>query len=107
MELQTFKGHSSWVKSVAFSPDGQTIASGSWDDTIKVWDTKTGVELQTLNGHSNPVTLSNAWVALGGENLIWLPVEYRDFDCYAVKDATLVLGHRNGRVSIVGFHTVG
>ncbi|KAE8410238.1 WD40-repeat-containing domain protein, partial [Aspergillus pseudocaelatus] len=116
MELQTFKGHSNWVQSVAFSPDGQTIASGSDDKTIKLWDAKTGMELQALEGHSNAVeghsegqpeiSLSNVWVALGGENLIWLPPEYRDFTCHAVKDATLALGHSNGRVSIVGFHTV-
>ncbi|GMG08914.1 unnamed protein product [Aspergillus oryzae] len=118
-ELQTFKGHSDGVRSVAFSPDGQTIASGSYDKTIKLWDARTGTELQTLKGHSvssvmnepnfnshSPISLSNAWVALGGENLLWLPVEYRDFACHAVKDAKLALGHRNGRVSIVGFHTV-
>ncbi|PIG69509.1 G-protein beta WD-40 repeats containing protein, partial [Aspergillus arachidicola] len=107
MELQTLKGHSSPVESVAFSPDGQTIVSGSDDKTIKLWDAKTGMELQMFKGNSYPVTLSNTWVALGGEDLIWLPFEYRDFTCYAVKDATLVLGHRNGCVSIVAFHTVG
>ena len=30
--------HSHWVTSVAFSPDGKTIVSGSYDKTIKVWD---------------------------------------------------------------------
>ncbi|OKL55552.1 Vegetative incompatibility protein HET-E-1 [Talaromyces atroroseus] len=50
--LQTLEGHSSSVCSVAFSPDGQIVASGSYDDTIKLWDAKTRSELQTLNGHS-------------------------------------------------------
>jgi WD40 repeat protein len=36
---------------VAFSSDGQILASGSNDHTIKLWDTKTGAELQTLKGH--------------------------------------------------------
>ena len=30
--------HSGWVMSVAFSPDGTKIVSGSFDKTIKVWD---------------------------------------------------------------------
>ncbi|KAI7976980.1 hypothetical protein EIK77_002376 [Talaromyces pinophilus] len=50
-ELQALGGHSSWVYSVAFSPDGQTVVSGSGDKTIKLWDAKTGSELQTLRGH--------------------------------------------------------
>ncbi|MBD1214582.1 MAG: hypothetical protein H9534_17995 [Dolichospermum circinale Clear-D4] len=51
--LQTLKGHSFVVSSVAYSPDGQTLASGSWDRTIKLWDVNTGNLLQTLEGHSS------------------------------------------------------
>ncbi|MFM6091959.1 MAG: eIF2A-related protein [Dolichospermum sp.] len=53
--LQTLTGHSYWVYSVAYSPDGQTLASGSGDNTIKLWDVKTGNLLQTLSGHSSSV----------------------------------------------------
>jgi len=40
LELKAEKqsAHSDWVTSVAFSPDGKTIVSGSRDQTIKVWD---------------------------------------------------------------------
>ena len=40
LELKAEKqsAHSHWVMSVAFSPDGKTIVSGSYDKTIKVWD---------------------------------------------------------------------
>ena len=45
---RTLKGHSSWVTAVAFSADGQRLASGSWDETVKFWDVSTGQELGTM-----------------------------------------------------------
>ncbi|KAL7904026.1 hypothetical protein GGI35DRAFT_247022 [Trichoderma velutinum] len=51
--LQTLKGHSEGVRSVAFSADGRYLASGSRDRTIKMWDATTGKEQQTLKGHSD------------------------------------------------------
>lgn len=51
--LQTLEGHSDWVMSVVFSADGQQIASGSDDSTVKIWDAATGECKQTLKGHSN------------------------------------------------------
>jgi WD40 repeat protein len=41
------------VRSVAFSPDGVQIASGSYDNTIELWDTASGRLLGTLEGHSS------------------------------------------------------
>jgi WD40 repeat protein len=37
--------HSQLVSSVVFSTDGRTLASGSWDKTIKLWEVDTGREL--------------------------------------------------------------
>ncbi len=54
--LRTFEGHSGWVTSVAFSPDGARVLSGSADKTIKLWDAATGALLRTFEGHSNAVT---------------------------------------------------
>ncbi|CAG8891581.1 unnamed protein product [Penicillium nalgiovense] len=54
-ELRTIDGHSSPVQSVAFSSDGRLLASGSDDNTIKLWDPATGTLKQTLEGHSDSV----------------------------------------------------
>lgn len=51
----TCYGHVNGVMSVSFSPDGTKIASGSTDNTIKLWDVATGTEVMTLTGHAGPV----------------------------------------------------
>ncbi len=53
-ERNRFQGHRGAIRSVSFSPDGQTIASASSDCTIKLWRTD-GTLLQTFKGHSNKV----------------------------------------------------
>jgi predicted NACHT family NTPase len=55
-EARTLSGHTDWVNSVAFSPNGQFLASGSDDKTIKLWDVATGSLVRTLAGHSSIVT---------------------------------------------------
>jgi WD40 repeat protein len=55
-ERQKLEGHDGSVTAVAFSPDGKTVASGSWDKMIRLWDAATGEERQNLEGHDNRVT---------------------------------------------------
>ena len=47
----TLTGHSNWVNSVAYSPDGKHIVSGSEDETVKIWDSSTGKEVSVLVCH--------------------------------------------------------
>ncbi|PSB42152.1 hypothetical protein C7B67_25675 [filamentous cyanobacterium Phorm 6] len=54
-EHNSLEGHSRSVISVAFSPDGKTLASASDDKTIKLWNLQTQKELKTLSGHSSVV----------------------------------------------------
>jgi WD40 repeat protein len=54
-ERATLQGHPKAVLSVAYSPDGKTLASGSDDKTIKLWDVATGQERATLTGHEREV----------------------------------------------------
>lgn len=48
-------GHSDIITSVAFSPDGKYVASSSKDQSIKIWEVSTGLELRTFYGHQNTV----------------------------------------------------
>jgi len=47
-DVRTLNGHTEWVMSVAFSPTGRILASGSADKQIKLWDVQTGTLLRTL-----------------------------------------------------------
>ena len=53
-------GHTDAVYSIACSPDGKYIASGSWDKTVRVWNVDLGTLAYTLTGHNQPV-YSVAW----------------------------------------------
>src|SRR4029077_17008929 len=50
-ELRTLIGHTDLVQSVAFSPDGRTLASGSLDKTIRLWNVTSGQPVRSLAGH--------------------------------------------------------
>jgi WD40 repeat protein len=53
--IGTLDRHTNCVYSVAFSPDGRTLASGSGEQTVKLWDVSTSQWLKTLSGHGKLV----------------------------------------------------
>ena len=64
-EIMTLRGHGdsplvagfiSPVASVAFSPNGKLIASGSYDYTVKIWNAITGTEVMTMDKHSSLIS---------------------------------------------------
>lgn len=82
--LRTFTRHEDSVLSVAFSPDGQNLASGSYDETIKIWNLSTGELLHTLSGH---LTSS------GHSNGVWSVT-------FSPQGNTLFSGDENGVIKI-------
>jgi WD40 repeat protein/serine/threonine protein kinase len=53
---RTLIGHTERVTSVAFSPDGKHLASGSWDETLRLWSVESGECLRTFSGNEDWVT---------------------------------------------------
>ena len=58
--IHVYRGHTDRVTSVAWSPDGNYIASGSLDKTVQIWNAKTGEHSYTYRGHSAAVN-AVAW----------------------------------------------
>ena len=67
-ELRAMTGHSDQVYSLAFSPDGKLLASGSWDKTVKLWEVATGREMHSLAGHLG--TVESVAFSPDGETLV-------------------------------------
>ena len=115
LSIRTFAGHTSFVVSVAFAPDGRTALSGSWDTTLKLWDTgsgsgagsATGRELITFTGHTEPVGLvafaPDGRTALSGGGSIMRGKDFslRLWDVAAGREFRTLTGHTDTVNSVV------
>jgi RNA polymerase sigma factor (sigma-70 family) len=54
--IRSFTGHGDFVRSVSFSPDGKRALSGSYDETMRLWDVETGKEICRFTGHKGEIT---------------------------------------------------
>jgi WD40 repeat protein/energy-coupling factor transporter ATP-binding protein EcfA2 len=106
-EYNRLLGHNDRVYSVSFSSDGKTLASGSGDNTIKLWNVETGKEIRTLTGHNGGV--SSVSFSSDGKTLASGSGDNNTIKLWNVetgKEIRTLTGH-NGGVSSVSFSSDG
>jgi WD40 repeat protein len=104
--VKVIAGHTHDVTSVAYSPDGTRIVSGSKDRTVRVWDAHTGKQLAMLEGHtfwvqSVAFSADGAHIVSGSEDMT-----VRVWDAHTSKQLAVLKGH-TGWVWSVAFSPDG
>jgi WD40 repeat protein len=93
--LHTLKGHGDRISSLAWSPNGQILASGAGDKTIRLWEAERNAQIRVLKGHTDAV-VDLAWspdgqmLASGSEDRT-----VRHWDTQSGEQRRLFKGHGN------------
>jgi serine/threonine protein kinase len=122
--LATLTGNAGPIWSVAFDPNGNALAVGLDDGTVKIWDLEAGRVRATLNAHAGPVwslalTSDGGRLATASDDgtvKLWDTAALRDPKvlkpeagvrtlAFAPDGKTLLTGARNGKVSILDLDT--
>jgi WD40 repeat protein len=121
--IRTLEGHSSEVNGVAITPDGCRAVSGSYDDTLRLWDLESGQTIRVLQGHTDTVWLVavtaeglravsgskdktlrlwDLWDLESGKEIATFTGEDKMGDCAIAPDGqTIIGGEGSGRVHIL------
>lgn len=97
----TLTGHKGWVYSVAVSPDGTWVASGSRDETVRIWELETGTCRATLKGHTNYVY--SVAITPDGKRVLSAAGDWsvRVWDASSGTELATLVGHKSGVRSVV------
>jgi WD40 repeat protein len=123
-ELPYSFSHTKQVFTIAFSPDGKFLASGSEDGSIKLWDVTIGIEFLTLQGHNSSVRMvafspDGRFLASVGQDhtlKVWKPLtnsiihtlthsEELTSVAFSIDNKLLILGDLTGHISILNTTT--
>ena len=92
-ELVLQGGHSGAINAIAFSPDGGTLATGSADGTVRVWEAETGALIRTLGGYEDEV--HTVFYSRDGRTLV------------SQSSVTPACSTGDGCVNVIRFHDAG
>ncbi len=105
-QTKMVRGHERFIRSIAYSPDSKYLVTGSYDNTIKIWDATGGYELKTLLGHTDRVrsvkfSPDGKWIASGSDDKT-----VRLWSVESGLEAIVFEGHTD-KVRTVAFHPSG